>query len=355
MIDKDYLDSLTPVDIEYLSEYLMDKLGKKLIESENSDNYSEDVDCCPRCGSHKIIGWGSKPKQRYKCKDCKRTFSKTTGTVFFCSRLSYSEWSKFIMAELQGATLKYEMAMLGTSIATVFLMRHKLYEAVSQFGENTLSGLIEADFAYKRISFCGTKTKNMPRKSHKRGKHKSEKGCGYHNGNYTDKVCITSAVDENDNCLLKVTSQKRENIDDFKIFNEYFTKGSTVVCDSNANFIKFLKDNEFVPDVVKPKPTYNNYISENGNSLSSVNQLHQSLSEMVSRTHGVSLRHLQGYLNWIVFKRHMSFKVDKAFWKSESYRKVMKGKSTVGAATIHRKPFPISFEYDTDITIFDMA
>ena len=35
MIDKEFLDSLTPVDIEYLSEYLMDKLGKKLIESEN--------------------------------------------------------------------------------------------------------------------------------------------------------------------------------------------------------------------------------------------------------------------------------------------------------------------------------
>ena len=112
------------------------------------------------------------------------------------------------------------------------------------------------------------------------------------------------------------------------------------------------KDNEYIPDVVKPKPTYNNYISENGNSLSSVNQLHQSLSEMIYRTHGVSLRHLQGYLNWMVFKRHMSFKVDKAFWKSEAYRKVLKGKSTIGALTIHHKPFPISFEYDTDDTIY---
>lgn len=208
----------TPVDIEFVSKYLMDKLGKKLIESDNCDNYSEDVKCCPRCRSHKIIGRGSKPKQRYKCKDCKRTFSKTAGTEFFCSHLSYKDWSKFIMAELQGSTLKDEMTIFGTSIATVFLMRHKLYEAVSQFGENTLSGLIEADFAYKRISFCGTKNKNMPRKPHKRDKHKSEKDGGYHPGSYTDKIYITSAVAENDNCLLKVTSQKRENMDDFKIF-----------------------------------------------------------------------------------------------------------------------------------------
>lgn len=207
MIDKEYLDNLTPVDIEFISEYLIDKLGKKLIESDNCDNYSEDTECCPRCGSHKIIGCGNKPKQRYKCKDCKRTFSKTTGTVFFCSHFSYKDCSRFIMAELQGATLKYEMAMLGTSIATVFLMRHKPYEAVAQFGENTLSGLIEANFTYKRISFCSTKNKDVLRRSRKRGKHKNEKDGGYHNGSYTDKVCITSAVDENDSCLLKVTSQ----------------------------------------------------------------------------------------------------------------------------------------------------
>lgn len=128
-------------------------------------------------------------------------------------------------------------------------------------------------------------------------KHKSEKGDGYHNGNYTDKVHITSVVNENDNCLLKRISQKRENIDDFKIFNEYFAKGSKAVCDSNTNFIRFLKENDFIPDIVKPKPTYNNYASENGYSLSGVNQLRHSLSEMIYKTHGVSLRHLQGYLN----------------------------------------------------------
>lgn len=101
--------------------------------------------------------------------------------------------------------------------------------------------------------------------------------------------------------------------------------------------MKLLKYNEFTSDVVKAKPTHNNCY------------------EMIYRAHGVSLRHLQGYLNWIVFKRHMSFKVDKAFWKSEAYRKVMKGKSAVSALTIHHKPFPISFEYDTDDTIYNMA
>ena len=157
MIDKEFLDKFKPVEIDYIAEYLIYKFDKKLVESDNSDNYDEDIDCYPRCGSHKITKWSNKPKQRYRCKECNRTFSKTTGTVFFCSRLSYKQWKNFITAELKGSTLKEEVLMLDTCIAIVFLMRHKLYETVSQFGGNILSGLIEADFTYKRISLCGTK------------------------------------------------------------------------------------------------------------------------------------------------------------------------------------------------------
>lgn len=157
MIDKEFLDKFKPVEIDYIAEYLIYKFDKKLVESDNSDNYDVDIDCYPRCGSHKITKWSNKPKQRYRCKECNRTFSKTTGTVFFCSRLSYKQWKNFITAELKGSTLKEEVLMLDTCIAIVFLMRHKLYETVSQFGGNILSGLIEADFTYKRISLCGTK------------------------------------------------------------------------------------------------------------------------------------------------------------------------------------------------------
>ena len=88
--------------------------------------------------------------------------------------------------------------------------------------------------------------------------------------------------------------------------------------------------------------------------LSIVNQLHQLVSEMIYRTHGVSLRHLQGYLNWIAFKRMIAFKFEKTFWKSEAYRKVTKGKSATGVWSIHHKPFPITIECDSNIMILDM-
>lgn len=354
MIDKEFMDNLRPVDIDFISEYLMDKFGKQLV-FENSDNYKEEAECCPRCRSHKIIKWGSKPKQRYKCKDCNRTFSNTTGTVFFGSHQSYEKWTKFIMAELCGTSLRDEMEMMDTCIETVFIMRHKLYDAVKDYGENILFGLIEADSTYKRISYCGLRKYQMPRESHKRGKHKSEKGSSGNQGNYNDKICIVSAVDERDNCILKTASSGRENSDDFHLLGQYFKQGSTVVCDSNSTFIKYCKDNGYQTDVVIPKPTYNNYITESGNSLSSVNQLHQEVSLMIQKTHGVSIRHLQGYLNWILFKRFMRFKVERKYWKSESYKKIMNKSSEINSFNIHNLPFPIHVKYELEDLIPSVA
>ena len=43
MIDKEFLDKLKPVEIDYIAEYLMYKLGKKLVESDKIDNYDEDI------------------------------------------------------------------------------------------------------------------------------------------------------------------------------------------------------------------------------------------------------------------------------------------------------------------------
>ncbi|MDY2731564.1 MAG: hypothetical protein SOV49_04570, partial [Erysipelotrichaceae bacterium] len=56
------------------------------------------------------------------------------------------------------------------------------------------------------------------------------------------------------------------------------------------------------------------------------------------------------FASWI----SAEFELYKAYWKSEAYRKVMKDKSITRAWTVHHKPFPIPFGYETSITIFDM-
>ncbi|MFC6765024.1 transposase-like zinc-binding domain-containing protein, partial [Natrinema soli] len=44
---------------------------------------------CPRCRSESVIKYGSyRAYQRYRCKDCGRTFNDKTGTIFAHAKIS---------------------------------------------------------------------------------------------------------------------------------------------------------------------------------------------------------------------------------------------------------------------------
>ena len=48
---------------------------------------------CPRCRSESVIKYGSyRASQRYRCKDCDRTFNNKTGTIFAHAKIALTEW-----------------------------------------------------------------------------------------------------------------------------------------------------------------------------------------------------------------------------------------------------------------------
>ena len=72
-----------------------------------SANKDLDTVICPICGSIKIIKNGTKNgRQRYKCKDCARTFGDTIGTVVFRSKLSVAKLIELIKLTLQGESCR---------------------------------------------------------------------------------------------------------------------------------------------------------------------------------------------------------------------------------------------------------
>lgn len=88
---------------------------------------------------------------------------------------------------------------MNTSITTCFYMRHKLYKTASQIiQEQKLSDEIEIDSQYLSINLKGTKLENMPRYSKKRGKQSSYRGISHH------KVCVTCAIDSQDNIMMNI-------------------------------------------------------------------------------------------------------------------------------------------------------
>jgi transposase-like protein len=114
---------------------------------------------CPRCGVMgdritKLQGKSTRPGV-YKCKDCRKPFSVTVGTVMERSHIPLSKW---VMAAQLMASSKKSMSahqlhrMLGTTYETAWFLFHRLREAGNDIeGAGPLGGqnkVVEADESY---------------------------------------------------------------------------------------------------------------------------------------------------------------------------------------------------------------
>lgn len=93
---------------------------------------------CPRCGVSgdritKLQGKSTRPGV-YKCKDCRKPFSVTVGTVMERSHIPLSKW--LLAAQLMASSKKSMSAhqlhrMLGTSYEAAWFLFHRLREAAN--------------------------------------------------------------------------------------------------------------------------------------------------------------------------------------------------------------------------------
>ena len=115
---------------------------------------------CPRCGVTggritKLQGASTRPGV-YKCKDCRKPFSVTVGTIMERSHIPLSKW--VLAAQLMASSKKSMSAhqlhrMLGTSYEAAWFLFHRLREAANDIGgaSSPIGGedkVIEADESY---------------------------------------------------------------------------------------------------------------------------------------------------------------------------------------------------------------
>lgn len=339
------LDQLTPVQLEYLKILINEDHNEKNSEdSSHYDNLALEIKVCPKCGSVEFIKYGKTKygRQKYQCKGCHTIFGATTGTMFSHAKVSFSEWLKFIEAELNGLTLNEESVCIKKSKTTCFNMRHKLYESVGSFQDKQMmSGNIQIDPLYTKINLKGTKKEKMPRLSKPRGKHKTNSHGKNLAGLSHHKVCIFSSIDENDHILMKIAGLGVESIKLLEPFSRYFEEGSTVISDSKSCISKFAEkcgmNCETIPVIANQK----RYKTNNGNSLAEINQLHQEFGEMIRMKHGVSIRHLQGYIDWLVYSKKLRYRIEACKRSVVSYAEVMKKHITLTERSICSKEIPI--------------
>ncbi|MBQ3423431.1 MAG: IS1 family transposase [Romboutsia sp.] len=111
-------------------------------------------ECCPHCQSNHFTKHGKyKGIQRYRCKECKKTFSNTTNSLWYYSKKDSNIWVKYIELFLQRKTLRECAAELKLNLATAFYWRHKILNILKSahiYGINPekLVGNISAETIY---------------------------------------------------------------------------------------------------------------------------------------------------------------------------------------------------------------
>lgn len=264
--------------------------------------------CCPECGSISIKknGKDSSGNQRFYCHDCKHTFTYKTHSFFSHSHLSFEQWKMFIECELSNMKLVDISHFVGISVTSAFFNRHKLYKAIFQIKKKEkLESFVEVAANYKKINLKGTKPKNMPRTSKKRGNTAAYSGISHH------KICIICGVDDRDHIIMNITGLGSESFDKYERNIEHFENIKTVVSDSKPCIQQFANDLKAINDKIRRIGGKERHLTDSGNSLSTINEIMTGLSGLITRTRGILTRYLQEYIHFYIYKKTIALSLEK--------------------------------------------
>jgi len=251
---------------------------------------------CPHCKSINAIKHGkSKGKQRYKCKDCTKTFSDTTLTPFAYSKKDLSKWRDYAEYMMDGYSLRKIASLLEINLNTAFLWRHKILDAIRLNGRDYLSGIVEADETLFLESFKGNHSKSkhfsMPRPSRKRGGKATFRGIS------SEQICVLFAMDRNSNiigepaCKGRISSEKIS-----KILSGHISYSSILCTDKHRSYVGFAKKLGLDLKQVKSASKVNGIYH-----IQHINSLHGRLKGWIADFKGVSTKYLVNYMYWFKF------------------------------------------------------
>lgn len=289
-------------EIENLSLYqqtqILSHLEERIISGSQVTQITKDVKemrfskgkVCPHCKGEDILRNGKyNNKQRYICKNCRKTFTDFTNSATYNSKKPLDKWIKYAKCMLNGYSIRKCAEIVEINIATSFFWRHKLLNCISEFlGVGSVDGVVEADEVFFAYSYKGTKHINMPRPSRKRGKQVKKRGIS------KEQVCVGTALDRQGNLIIELLCTGKMTSDELKkLYSNRIGEDSILCTDSHKSYIQFAEDMELEHKRIKRGKH-----KEDIYHIQHINSLHSNLKRWMSRFNGVATKYLSNYMKW---------------------------------------------------------
>lgn len=114
----------------------------RLLRSVREARFADGL-WCIRCGATPVIRWGrARGRQRYRCRECGRTFSDLTDTPFMYSKRC-SKWFRYLLCIEGSVSVRRAASLVGVHPSTAFSWRHRLLDYALDLDDTRLTGLIE--------------------------------------------------------------------------------------------------------------------------------------------------------------------------------------------------------------------
>ena len=282
---------------ELLDELLQERelQGKILSEAHEEVFVKRKKKPCPHCASSNVYKRGKqKGVQMYRCNDCSKWYSETTGTPLYDIKLK-PKWQSYLRCMEQGMPIKKIAKELDISIQTSFDWRHKILSSLDQFVPEQLSSEVECDELELPLNKKGDR--NLDREPRKRGNDfKRNKG-----KEEITVVQVVTAVERNGGKYLRAIESKRLSKEEItKAFDGKLADNTTLITDKHPSYKAFAKDN---PSIRHKALLAKDHVDRNDNTvhLQKVNNVHSQLRSFLRPFNGVSSKYLQNYLNWYAY------------------------------------------------------
>jgi len=186
---------------------------------------------CPCCGSH-ARHWFISTRRQWRCRDCKHTFSVTSGTIFAFHKLPLRDYLIAIAIftnAVKGISALQLARDLDVQYKTAFVLAHKIRESLmEQRDESALVGEVHMDGAYVN-GHIRPKNKKADRIDRRLAKHqKPGKRCVF----VMRQKCAELAAGARKTLTFVLKNENQADV--VKLADAFVTKGSTI-CADEAN------------------------------------------------------------------------------------------------------------------------